>query len=360
MKKQLFIHVGYHKTGTTWLQDKFFDKHPEITYLGKTFKDPIYKFAQVFDDIIYLSDHTFSPQKTREKFNKFLIDCKVDTNLLLGISYEGFTGGNDWFGSYSTQIPSRIKKVFEEYDVKILIGIREQSKMLASFYSEYIKNGGTNSLQRLINHPRSTGRYLIDSLQYYPLIKKYQELFEESNVKVLLFEEFIQNPILQAQSIENFLNIGHYKKLRNTKPVNISFSNFGISLCRFKNCFFFMPPFNNNSLISFPSTLLRIILKTAVKSNLLKKIIPKLKLVENYSDYQLEFFATGRLSGLMTKYISYLDSLLLRYTPITKYNIPQNMLPDLLEIYEHSYKKIEDITGLNLSEFNYYTTKDQL
>ena len=82
--------------------------------------------------------------------------------------------------------------------------------------------------------------------------------------------------------------------------------------------------------------------------------------MENYSDYQLEFFATGRLSGLMTKYISYLDSLLLLYTPITKYNIPQNMLPDLLEIYEHSYKKTEDITGLNLSEFNYYTTKDQL
>tara|TARA_B100000749_G_C18236135_1_gene386382 strand:+ start:93 stop:452 length:360 start_codon:yes stop_codon:yes gene_type:complete len=119
-----------------------------------------------------------------------------------------------------------------------------------------------------------------------------------------------------------------------------------------------MPPFNNNSIISFPSTLLRIILTTSIKSNLLKKIIPKLKLVENYSDYQLEFFATGRLSGLMTKYISYLDSLLLRYTPITKYSIPQNMLPDLLKIYEHSYAKIEDITGLNLSKFNYYTNKD--
>ena len=106
-------------------------------------------------------------------------------------------------------------QVAKRNTLKILIGIREQSKMLASFYSEYIKNGGTNSLQRLINHPRSTGRYLIDSLQYYPLIKKYQELFEESNVKVLLFEEFIQNPILQAQSIENFLNIGHYLSLIN-------------------------------------------------------------------------------------------------------------------------------------------------
>ena len=119
-----------------------------------------------------------------------------------------------------------------------------------------------------------------------------------------------------------------------------------------------MPPFNNNSIISFPSTLLRIILKTSIKSNLLKKIIPKLKLVENYSDYQLEFFATGRLSGLMTKYISYLDSLLIRYTPITKYNIPQNMLPDLLKIYGHNNKKIEDTTGFKLSKFNYYTNKD--
>ena len=184
MKKQLFIHVGYHKTGTTWLQNEFFGKHPEITYLGKTFKHPIYNFTQVFNDIIQLSDHVFNPQKTREKFNEFLIDLKIDTNLLLGISEEGFSGGNDWFGSYSTQIPTRLKDVFEEYDVKILIGIREQTKMLASFYSEYIKNGGTNSLHRLINHPRSTGRYLVDSLQYYPLIKKYQELFYYSQLQL--------------------------------------------------------------------------------------------------------------------------------------------------------------------------------
>ena len=77
MKKQLFIHVGYHKTGTTWLQYEFFSKHPEITYLGKTFTLPIYRFKQVCDDIIFISDHTFSPQKTREKFNNFLIDLKV-------------------------------------------------------------------------------------------------------------------------------------------------------------------------------------------------------------------------------------------------------------------------------------------
>ncbi|MBM24504.1 MAG: hypothetical protein CL760_02180 [Chloroflexi bacterium] len=359
MKKQLFIHVGYHKTGTTWLQNEFFGKHPDISYLGKTFRHPIYNFAQIFEDIIQLSDHIFNPEKTREKFQQFLIDFKIDRNLILGISYEGFTGGNDWFGSYSTQIPTRLKNVFEEYDVKILIGIREQSKMLASFYSEYIKNGGTNSLHRLINHPRSTGRYLVDSLQYYPLIKKYQELFGKSNVKVITFEEFIENPVLQAQSIENFLNIGHYNKLRNTKPVNISLSNFGISLCRFKNCFFFMPPFNNNSIISFPSTLLRIILKTAIQSKLLKKMIPKLKLVEHYSDYQLEFFATGRLSGLLTKYISYIDSLLLKHTSITKYSIPQSILHDLLKTYGHSYKKIENITGLNLSELNYYKNQQK-
>ena len=48
MKKQLFIHVGYHKTGTTWLQNEFFGKHPDISYLGKTFRHPIYNFAQIF------------------------------------------------------------------------------------------------------------------------------------------------------------------------------------------------------------------------------------------------------------------------------------------------------------------------
>ena len=120
-----------------------------------------------------------------------------------------------------------------------------------------------------------------------------------------------------------------------------------------------MPPFNNNSIISFPSTLLRIILKTAIQSKLLKKMIPKLKLVEHYSDYQLEFFATGRLSGLITKGISYIDSLLLQYTPITKYSIPQSILHDLLKTYGHSYKKIENITGLNLSELNYYKNQQK-
>jgi hypothetical protein len=35
MGREIFIHVGYRKTASTWLQKNLFSSHPDINHLGK-------------------------------------------------------------------------------------------------------------------------------------------------------------------------------------------------------------------------------------------------------------------------------------------------------------------------------------
>ena len=46
--KKLIVHIGYHKTGTSFLNRKFFPIHPDIFHLGKPYDDddPIREFTE--------------------------------------------------------------------------------------------------------------------------------------------------------------------------------------------------------------------------------------------------------------------------------------------------------------------------
>jgi len=41
--KEVFIHIGHSKTGTTTLQDHLFSKHDQIAYLGRPYKNNLFE-----------------------------------------------------------------------------------------------------------------------------------------------------------------------------------------------------------------------------------------------------------------------------------------------------------------------------
>ena len=46
--KKLVIHIGFGKTGTTFLQERFFLKQKEICYIGVPIKHPVYEIVDLY------------------------------------------------------------------------------------------------------------------------------------------------------------------------------------------------------------------------------------------------------------------------------------------------------------------------
>ena len=59
-KKKIFIHIGFPKTGTTYLQNNIFPNIKDAIYLGKPFVDEIKKIEE---NILKLNDKDYENKK---------------------------------------------------------------------------------------------------------------------------------------------------------------------------------------------------------------------------------------------------------------------------------------------------------
>ena len=139
MKNQIIIHIGYPKTGTTWLQNSLFPKIKNYTCVERDF---------ILKELILINAFEFNEQKAQQVFyNQY----GNDKNVI--ISLEGFVGttySSDLNGFYSKEVAIRLKKVFPE--AKIMIGIRNQLTIIPSTYLQYIRGGGTHNVKNYLFH----------------------------------------------------------------------------------------------------------------------------------------------------------------------------------------------------------------
>lgn len=212
---KFLIHIGYHKTGTTWLQKNIFT-HPERSFnpvipknlklkrnskqaksFGRNLLNP-YLFSNEFKfDVHYLKNLLFSDYTISEN----LVNV-VSSEALSGVGRKSFIGG--------IENCERIKEIFPK--AKILIGIREQRSMIKSTYFQYLRMGGTlppakyfkfslhNYFSRSVNYGR---------LNYHVLIQKYFERFGNEDVMVYPIEEWNENFTSFLKKLECFLELNN-------------------------------------------------------------------------------------------------------------------------------------------------------
>ena len=258
-----FVHVGFHKTATTWFQNNFFNEHPQIQYLGKAYPDhPSFRMSEIKETIVSEPDTTYSARKTRRNLEDLLEDFPLNGHRTRGISYEGLSAGDNWFGGRTFYVGERLRDVFRDHDVKILMGIREQKSMVESMYSEYVKLGGAESFGRLFFSPFSEADELLEKLRYGPIIEFYRNLFGEDSVKVYLYERFRSEQDEVIEEICDFLGIDEPKLDEETanRKSNARLSRWGLSAMRIANHFFF-GSLNNFSPVTMGSYLLSHLLR---------------------------------------------------------------------------------------------------
>ena len=229
----IFVHPGYGKTGTTYLQESVFDKINFVN-LGR----PHNHKNELINKLILLQYKIFQKKTAFQKFYpmnysysvrnyvsilKSIIDKTDNTNFMF--SDENLFDCNNYFGYFNIYLLKEILDSLNNYfdiNIKFIISIRNQHQyLISSFaYDNYRmkKNFGSfnNFLDKIFSDEDLSEIYQFD-LQ----IKKIKEIFN-SEVLILPLEELEKNHENYINRLINFLGIGKEVELNtfNNNPVN--------------------------------------------------------------------------------------------------------------------------------------------
>ena len=173
MDHNVFIHIGYPRTGTTFLQKDIF---PD---LADRFNVTVPQDALLRQ----YNEEIYQGSLNSEHLHQLYHECSTDKPLLL--SHESLTGNSDRdFLHTAFEIHAFCPRA------TILICIRSQYAILPSMYTyTYLKNGGTEPYENFLTRLLSGDRF-----NYYQMIQTYRNLFGRDNVHILFFEKLQSDP----------------------------------------------------------------------------------------------------------------------------------------------------------------------
>ena len=254
---KLIIHAGYHKTGTTFINRKFFAKHADIHHLGKPYSEdsPI---RELVDRL--LGEKPYDPVRCKKLYDEFILP--IQTNKIIIISDGRIIKQND--KNSPKPIPERILDLTEE--VRVIVVIRKQYEYLKSLYVQHIgSNNEKRSFDEWFDSNWLKGSMLKSRLDYFVQIKIYFDILGRDKVGIFLYEQLRDDHEQFVNNLCNFIGCNVPKadnQDENTRPLNQRMTNLHRLI-------------NKNSAIYF-----------VVK--ILKKIIPKKlsKLISNSVFYR--------------------------------------------------------------------------
>jgi len=178
---ELFIHIGLHKTGTTYLQSSVFPEL-ELNYLRRD--DP--SFQPYLKRIRHQDPIVFDADAVREGIAPLLREGK---NL---ISDEGLSGSPLQRYANRDAILCKLHRVFP--NAVIIVAIREQRDLIDSMYRQYIAAGGTHKLCDVLSETGSGVSYDqidLESLCFSKYLTRIEEMFGRNQLQVLVYEDLV-------------------------------------------------------------------------------------------------------------------------------------------------------------------------
>lgn len=199
----LLIHVGYHKTATTWLQARFFTECHGFT--------KILNHQEVFDFITKPHGLIFDPEPIREELERRL--AAIPDKTVPVISSEILSGNPFFGGRESDVIAKRLSHIWPK--ARILITIRSQLRILPSVYMQYLQRGGTLHHSRFFSEEGDLGYtwFSPHHFEYHRLYEEYQNLFGNDAVHLMQQEVLAKDPERACAALARFAQSQTYDGL---------------------------------------------------------------------------------------------------------------------------------------------------
>ena len=253
---QTFLHIGLHKTATTYLQNKVFAGGENFHLLSR----PYTQLNHAFNKLQYANDSLYNEEDMLAEVQKLSgKKILVSDEMLSGQPYYNYIN--------RSMIARRLKSIFS--DATVIIFIRGQHDIVLSMYSQWIKAlGGTETLNSFLWYPKRSYSYEeyhenlakgsssgvsfkgvkdsyyfwqdffsihLDNFLYFEMISFYKNLF--GKVHVFLYEDFKNQPEKIVLELQDILG----EKLNRIEPktsnskVNTRLSPQEIEMYRFNN-----------------------------------------------------------------------------------------------------------------------------
>ncbi|MCC5974545.1 MAG: hypothetical protein JJT81_10890 [Rubellimicrobium sp.] len=198
MTKRPLIHLGYYKTGTTFLQRHVIGNRglgfiPMPEPCEKKRELTVRDAARYF--ISHNSGQLLSPwEKLGTDGRDFLVASARHDELVPALSHERFLGYPMAAGPDALSVFIRLHDVFR--NARYLIVLREQRSLILSTYVQYLRRGGTASIDAVLSR-RYDNRVAFFSERYFffhfPLSYIVEAIGAES-LLVLPFELLVHQP----------------------------------------------------------------------------------------------------------------------------------------------------------------------
>lgn len=207
--KQITLHIGLSKTGTSSIQNYMRDNSNILNsldinvYLNSDWPHGLAK-AIISDDEQFLSEF------------KKLLQQEQKSHVIISSEY---------FEFISREKISKLKTFFSEYKVTVVAYLKRQDQAIVSMYNEEVKKGVT-----LLNFKN----YCDENWQrfdYSNLVGNWAEFFGKDNVLIRPFQKRV---FLNENLIDDFLGVigVNLESDSNTPSVNVSVSRLALELTR--------------------------------------------------------------------------------------------------------------------------------
>jgi len=178
---QVLFHVGPHKTGSSWLQKRFFPALDNIVYS--------FDFKLTHGAFLTPRYGEFSPRKVAGIFAPLLDEARRSGKPLV-LSDEAL-GGRAFGQKYAREVAAhRSKRAFPK--AKVLVVSRRQDRILGSLYSEYLRYGFSSKLAAFLDQDTGNSNIApITDMGYYEwdrTLRFYREVFGDAVTTIMTME----------------------------------------------------------------------------------------------------------------------------------------------------------------------------
>lgn len=224
MSSTPLLHIGYHKTATTWMQRQLF--MPVHGYRQLCGHDEVFRY------IVQPHGLRFDP----EPMKSLIATARQMVELgEVGVVSSEILSGHPFFGGRESEVyAERLAQIFPE--AKILISVRNQMQILPSVYMQYVSRGGTMPPAQFFEGTNEIGYFgfSAEHFEYDRLVAHYQNLFGSKNVYILPQENLRSDLRESMVQLANFSGNSRYVELKESakNPVAQSYPEYSVPILR--------------------------------------------------------------------------------------------------------------------------------